>query len=154
MIQAVKEQMRAIPENGFGYGGLRYPAGDNGQLGKRPRSPVLFNYLGRIDGGDSGSLLALASEATPPDQAPTNRRTHELEIVAAIYLDVLQVEWRFSGQRLRKDKQQQLLTGFMQRLRQLIDHCENASGAFTPSDFPMAKGMNQQTLNKLLSKLK
>ncbi|ATQ76400.1 hypothetical protein CR152_19100 [Massilia violaceinigra] len=154
VIQAVKEQMRAIPEHGFGYGALRYLAGDNGQLGKRPRSPVLFNYLGRIDGGDSNAMLSLATEATPLEQAPSNQRTHELEIVAAIQQDVLQVEWRFSGQRLRQEKQQQLLLGFMKRLRQLIDHCQHSSGAFTPSDFPMAKGMNQQTLNKLLSKLK
>ncbi|MES2740502.1 MAG: amino acid adenylation domain-containing protein [Pseudomonadota bacterium] len=153
LIQAVKEQMRAIPEHGFGYGALRYLAGADGALAGRPRSPVLFNYLGRIDGGDSGALLALANDATPPEQAGANQRTHELEFVAAIHHDVLQVEWRFSGQRLLRDQQQQLLSRYMERLRRLIDHCQHSSGAFTPSDFPMAKGMNQQTLNKLLSKL-
>jgi len=149
-IQTVKEQMRAIPEHGFGHGALRYLAA----MEARPSSPVLFNYLGRIDGGQSGDLLELATEGTPPDQGAANRRTHELEIVAAIHQDTLQVEWRFSGQRLWRDGQQRLLTNFMQRLQRLIDHCQNSSGAFTPSDFPMAKGMNQQTLNKLLSKLK
>jgi non-ribosomal peptide synthase protein (TIGR01720 family) len=153
LISGIKEQMRAVPEHGVGYGALRYLSGA-AALCSRPRSQVLFNYLGRIDGAEDTGMLALATETLPSDQADSNQRTHELEIVAAIHQDALQVEWRFSGKRLDTGKQQQLLSNFTQRLQQLIEHCQHSSGTFTPSDFPMAKGMNQQTLNKLLSKLK
>jgi hypothetical protein len=47
---AVKEQLRAAGDGGFGYGLLRYMSGGRGAaLDAAPRAEVCFNYLGQFD---------------------------------------------------------------------------------------------------------
>ncbi len=52
-IKAVKEQLRAVPDRGVGYGLLRYLNADTAeQLARLPEGQIGFNYLGRFSGGD------------------------------------------------------------------------------------------------------
>ncbi|MGV9868717.1 amino acid adenylation domain-containing protein [Rhodococcus koreensis] len=44
-VTVVKEQLRAVPDKGIGYGLLRRPGDETGQ--------IAFNYLGRLDNTDS-----------------------------------------------------------------------------------------------------
>ncbi|GFG49808.1 non-ribosomal peptide synthetase [Mycolicibacterium agri] len=48
--KAVKEQLRAVPNRGLGYGVLRYVDQSAPSLGPAPQ--ILFNYLGRFAGGN------------------------------------------------------------------------------------------------------
>ena len=67
-IQAVKEQLRAIPGKGLGYGLLRF-LGDPeavSTLADRPGPEVSFNYLGQVD-----PLLAEAALLAPRDRRPS-----------------------------------------------------------------------------------
>lgn len=48
MIKIVKETLRKIPNNGIGYGILKYLRKDEGLL-KDEKPPILFNYLGELD---------------------------------------------------------------------------------------------------------
>ncbi len=51
-IKAIKEQLRAVPHKGLGYGVLRYLADEptRQRHGRRCRqAPVTFNYLGQFD---------------------------------------------------------------------------------------------------------
>ena len=53
-LQAVKEQLRAVPNRGLGYGLLRYLAGTRRltqRLRALPAARVCFNYLGQVDRG-------------------------------------------------------------------------------------------------------
>ncbi|MAM88882.1 MAG: non-ribosomal peptide synthetase [unclassified Hahellaceae] len=150
-IKAVKEQLRAVPQHGLGYGVLRYLARE---ALPAPTSGVLFNYLGRVDDGQEAGFFDISSDPVPADRSGANAHIHELEIVPMILNDSLQVEWRFSGQRYDIATQAQLLTRYMAALRALISHCVNPeAGGFTPSDFPLAKKLNQKSLDKLLGKL-
>ena len=84
-VKSVKEQLRAIPDHGIGYGLLRYLGENSGSvLRTRPAPQIGFNYLGRIstgipagmpatgwlpvdDGGDfSGAELARAQNPDMP----------------------------------------------------------------------------------------
>ncbi len=84
-VKSVKEQLRAIPDHGIGYGLLRYLGEDSGSvLRPTPAPQIGFNYLGRIstgipagmpatgwlpvdDGGDfSGAELARAQNPDMP----------------------------------------------------------------------------------------
>ncbi|MFX5918551.1 condensation domain-containing protein, partial [Acinetobacter baumannii] len=51
-IRAVKEQLRAVPGNGLGYGVLRHLGDGEAQATLRalPEARVTFNYLGQFDG--------------------------------------------------------------------------------------------------------
>ena len=46
-LKSVKEQLRAVPHRGPGYGALRYLTGAGTTLASQP--PVSFNYLGQLD---------------------------------------------------------------------------------------------------------
>src|SRR5688500_19865899 len=56
-LKRVKEQLRAIPRNGLGYGLLRYlhPA-IGSQLARHPEPQIGFNYLGRFSAGETLSV--------------------------------------------------------------------------------------------------
>ncbi|MBD8507843.1 non-ribosomal peptide synthase/polyketide synthase [Hoyosella sp. G463] len=52
-LKAVKEQLRAIPDRGIGFGMLRYLHPDGAaRLGQGPAPQVMFNYLGRFVTGE------------------------------------------------------------------------------------------------------
>ena len=50
-IKAIKEQLRAIPDKGMGYGVLRYlgDAATQAALAALPQPRITFNYLGQFD---------------------------------------------------------------------------------------------------------
>ena len=50
-IKAIKEQLRAVPHKGLGYGVLRYLADDLSRqaMAALPVAPITFNYLGQFD---------------------------------------------------------------------------------------------------------
>ncbi|TYC20421.1 non-ribosomal peptide synthetase, partial [Micromonospora sp. MP36] len=66
-IKRVKEQLRAVPDNGIGYGLLRYLNPDTArQLTDRPAPQIGFNYLGRFataDDGDADWTIAADARA-------------------------------------------------------------------------------------------
>ncbi|HEX2094108.1 MAG TPA: condensation domain-containing protein, partial [Longimicrobiaceae bacterium] len=69
-LKRVKEQMRAVPGRGIGYGALRYLSADpevRARLAALPEPEVHFEYLGQFDGVLAGdSLLRVAPEPAGP----------------------------------------------------------------------------------------
>ncbi|WYY18776.1 non-ribosomal peptide synthase/polyketide synthase [Gordonia malaquae] len=64
-VKAVKEELRARPEHGIGYGVLRYR--HHTELAKRPLPAVSFNYLGNVAGETAGDS---AVDLLPDTAAP------------------------------------------------------------------------------------
>ncbi|MFD6065628.1 amino acid adenylation domain-containing protein [Amycolatopsis lurida] len=59
LLKAVKEQSRAVPGDGLGYGLLRHlNAETEPLLAALPSASIGFNYLGRFAAGDSGAVRA------------------------------------------------------------------------------------------------
>ncbi|MCK1798057.1 amino acid adenylation domain-containing protein [Streptomyces sp. XM4193] len=73
LLKSLKEQLRAVPGGGAGYGRLRYLDAHAGpRLARLPRPEAAFNYLGRFDVADR-------SDADPhdaADAAPDGRAEH------------------------------------------------------------------------------
>jgi len=97
-LKAVKEQLRAIPNNGFGFGLLRYLHHDAGvaeRLRRLPQAEVSFLYLGQFNllGAETSSLFGAAKESSGPSRSPWGRRKHLLEITAAVIDGALQTNW-------------------------------------------------------------
>ncbi|PAU59158.1 non-ribosomal peptide synthetase [Pseudomonas indica] len=152
LIVAVKEQLRAAADKALGYGLLRH---QTGVPLPAHRHPVLFNYLGQIDGVGGEGLLQLVDEPLPPTVAADTPRSHELEVVLAVLGGRLQVEMKFAGLRLAPATRERLLQAYLAHLRGVIRHCQgNQTGQLSPTDFPLAKALNQKNLDTLLSKLK
>ncbi|MGW0537246.1 amino acid adenylation domain-containing protein [Streptomyces sp. NPDC003032] len=59
LLKVVKEQSRAVPGDGLGYGLLRYLNGETGPvLAALPSPRIGFNYLGRFAAGDHNGVRA------------------------------------------------------------------------------------------------
>ncbi len=56
-LKLVKEELRAVPNRGIGYGLLRYLSGTDALPAPQPE--VSFNYLGQLDGGVRACHFAL-----------------------------------------------------------------------------------------------
>ncbi|PIE25756.1 MAG: non-ribosomal peptide synthetase [Micrococcales bacterium] len=154
-LKAIKEQLRAIPRNGIGYGLLRHLRGDEQlarQLDDRFPPLVSFNYLGRLDTGAPGeeSTFGPAPEPAGPAIAASGRRSHLVEVNAAVSGGRLGAAWTFSRALHDAETIAAVADAFAEGLRLLIAHCtSDVAGGCTPSDFPLA-GLDQASLDRLV----
>jgi amino acid adenylation domain-containing protein/non-ribosomal peptide synthase protein (TIGR01720 family) len=154
LLKTVKEQLRAIPQHGIGYGLLRYLR-DADQTTAEPHAPpaeISFNYLGQAyQALPPTGLFDTAREASGPAQSPRGRRSHLLETAAIVAGDQLRVTWTYSSAVHRPETIQSLAQSFLSALQALIAHCLSPeAGGYTPSDFPLAR-LDQAQLDQLLA---
>ncbi len=140
-LKSVKEQLRAIPRQGLGYGMLRYTSEDaetRAQLQALPRAQVLFNYLGQLDQTlPQASPFRLLDELYGPHHSPRGVRSHLLDVNSLIIGGQLRTDWGYSRIVHERAAIERLAQAFMQELQDLIAHCQSPeAGDYTPSDFP------------------
>ncbi|WP_445629010.1 amino acid adenylation domain-containing protein [Nostoc sp. DSM 114167] len=139
VLKSIKEQLRAIPNRGIGYGLLRYLSQDKKIAEKfsSSKAEVAFNYLGQFDQVLSeSSLFSFAQESSGSTKNLHSKRTHLLEINGGIYQGNLEMNWYYSNQLHRQTTIEVLAQKFIEELRSLIAHCLSPNaGGFTPSDF-------------------
>jgi len=142
-VRNAKEALRGVPGQGLGFGLLR-------QRGELPpsRGDVLFNYLGHAQ--TPPGWLRASRLTPPPDVATGNRVTHGREVVVWLEDGELRIEWHS----VTPDADSRLPARLLEHLQALVEHClDPQAGTLMPADFPLAKGMNQATLDTLLKRL-
>jgi amino acid adenylation domain-containing protein/non-ribosomal peptide synthase protein (TIGR01720 family) len=157
-LQLVKEQLRAIPHRGIGYGLLRYASTDEKvteMLQTLPQAEVRFNYLGQVDRVllDS-SMFSFTSPSSGPAQAAKAPRKYLINIIGVVSGGELRLDWTFSESIHRRETISRLAHSFIAELRNLIGESRTSDKvALSPSDFPSAQ-LSQEELNKVLAKLR
>jgi amino acid adenylation domain-containing protein/non-ribosomal peptide synthase protein (TIGR01720 family) len=155
-LKHVKEQMRRIPEQGLGYGLLRYQGSESKQesLRELPQAEVLFNYSGQFDQTFSESgMFVMAQEERGSGRSSRNQRQHLLEITGAVLDGQLQLTWIYNQQIHTEETVERLAADFVAALGKLIEQCQwGELAGFTPSDFPEAE-LSQQELDELVAEL-
>ncbi|MFG2513957.1 amino acid adenylation domain-containing protein [Streptomyces sp. NPDC048584] len=152
-VTTVRQLLRSVPGDGFAYGILRHlTTGPRYQkLRELPDSPILFNYQGQMDRSHvSRGPLRVLPGTLGAERSPDQRRSHDIEIEAAVKDGVLETEWIFSGDRFRTGTIREVAETFTRRLSEVIRHCDGNRNIFTPSDFRPA-GMSQRTLDALVA---
>ena len=154
-LKSTKEQLRRIPRGGTGYGLLRYLCRDE-EVARRmsalPRAEVSFNYLGQFDQTfQTSGLFQLTRESSAGIARDQDaQRGNLLEVNAGIFGGRLQAEWTYSAEIHSSVTVEKLAHDFLEELQALIAHClSTKAGAYTPSDFPLAR-INQKQLDELL----
>jgi amino acid adenylation domain-containing protein/non-ribosomal peptide synthase protein (TIGR01720 family) len=155
-LQPIKEQLRAIPQRGIGYGLLRYLSPDAAireRMAALPRPEISFLYLGQRD-QQSGAetFFGPAAESSGPNQHPAGPRTHLLEIGASIVEGQLRMEWSYSTRLHQQRRIADLAQQCLEALRSLLDQQDAALPQYSPSDFPFAN-LSQQDLDNLVIEL-
>ncbi|PPK68806.1 non-ribosomal peptide synthetase [Actinokineospora auranticolor] len=144
LLMRVKENVRALPDGGLGYGMLRHLNDDTRQiLAALPKAEIGFNYLGRFPSRPEGEarpweLIGTIGGAAEPDTA----LRHVVEIDVAV-LDgadgpeiSLTATW---ARRILADADADALgTAWLAVLAGLAAHVDaEGAGGHTPSDFPL-----------------
>ncbi|GAB2566039.1 hypothetical protein GCM10027167_86330 [Nocardia heshunensis] len=152
-VKRVKEQLRAIPDKGLGYGLLRYLNPHTATQLTGPSPQIGFNYLGRFrtdnthhtDGtdGDIGTqsnvwqvLTGLAAGADT--DMPL---AHVVEVNAAVDDNgdgpVLSAVWSWAQNLLDQTHVRQLAQAWFEELTELVTVVAAGSGGHTVSDFAL-----------------
>ena len=150
-LKQIKEQVRAVPQQGIGYGVLRYlkrtlSAGAEGEIS--------FNYLGQFDQvlAEDG-LLAGATESAGEIRSREGKRHYKVEVGASVAGGQLQVSWSYSREQLEAAEMERVSEWYMEELREIIRHCaEPAAGGYTPSDV-VDFDWTQKDLDEILTQI-
>jgi non-ribosomal peptide synthase protein (TIGR01720 family) len=156
-LSTVKEQLRAVPNRGLGYGLLRHMHAEaqvGQQLRQMPQAQIIFNYLGQVDQMvRSWELFAPSRESGGHGVAAQNRRPYLLDVSGMVLEGKLRMNWAYSEKFHRQQTMAELAHHFLHCLRQLIAHCRSdQAGGYTPSDF-VADNMTQEELMQIASLL-
>ncbi|MGW7823948.1 amino acid adenylation domain-containing protein [Streptomyces puniciscabiei] len=136
-LKRVKEQLRAVPSAGLGWGLLRYLHPEAGPaLAALPAPDVRFAYLGRFAGDDAAGGRFLDSG---PDAVPV---AHALEIDALARGTEgearLEATFSYAEGVLTEDDVRALARLWTEELTALVaDTADGSVAGHTPSDFPL-----------------
>ncbi|HWH00601.1 MAG TPA: amino acid adenylation domain-containing protein [Pilimelia sp.] len=146
-LKSVKDQLRAVPRRGVGYGALRHLAGARGLP---PLAEVSLNYLGQLDWPAGGDLYRAVPGGLALDESPDAARAHLLDVVGQVAAGRAEFTWYYSAHRHRPDTVRALADRFAAALREIAAHCARPeAGGRTPSDFPLAR-LDQATVDRLV----
>ncbi len=131
IIKSVKEQYRAVPHHGIGYGLLR----DEMLIDAAAADPpvLLFRYQGELN-------------QVMNSVDPQRLRSHALCLSGSVARGALSFKLEYSERQYGKETMVALAGHLENALRTLIAHQESGAGYSIPSDFPLAT-VDQRTLN-------
>ncbi|RSN59718.1 non-ribosomal peptide synthetase [Streptomyces sp. WAC 04229] len=144
LLKSVKENVRAVPDGGLGYGMLRHLNAETGPaLAALPQPEIGFNYLGRFPTGTGDAakpwqMVGTIGGTTDQDTA----LRHALEIDAVV-LDAaegpaLELTLTWAGRLLGEAEAESLGQSWLSMLTGLATHVDaGGAGGHTPSDFPL-----------------
>ncbi|MEU2791021.1 amino acid adenylation domain-containing protein, partial [Streptomyces sp. NPDC007100] len=161
VLKRVKEQVRAVPGDGLGYGMLRYLNPETASaLAGLPSAQVGFNYLGRLPATDSTGPMAARQDWAPtgeagPGQGATDPfpAAHALEILCMVHDRAggpeLTLTLAWPERALDASAAQALLDAWAAMLTGMAAHtAAPAAGGHTPSDFSLLD-LSQETVEEL-----
>jgi amino acid adenylation domain-containing protein/non-ribosomal peptide synthase protein (TIGR01720 family) len=155
-LQAVKAQLRELPNRGLSYGLLRYLTTNSEikeQLRELPQADVIFNYLGQFDQSFSeSSYFKLAPEPNGTRRNRGQNRRHLLEVNGSIVGRELHLTWIYNEKLHRESTIRHLAHGFREALQVLIAGVNETEIYHVPGlpDLDLSRGK----LDNILAELK
>ncbi|HKS43845.1 MAG TPA: amino acid adenylation domain-containing protein, partial [Amycolatopsis sp.] len=158
LFKRVKEQLRAVPGDGLGYGMLRYlNPGTASAFAGLPVAEIGFNYLGRFSPGDGGGDWRPDGELVLGGTAdPRMALVHALE-AGALVRDLpdgpeLTLTLTAPAGLLNDAELAALAEGWAGALAGFAAHAGRDGGGHTPSDFSLVR-LSQDEVTRLESEV-
>ncbi|MEM4251458.1 MAG: condensation domain-containing protein [Candidatus Bathyarchaeia archaeon] len=151
IIGSVKERLRRIPHNGFGYGVLRYLTEHH--LGMEQTAEISFNYFGQFDQHfNDYSLFRPVPKGFGSTVGAANPRAYLIDVNCSVLGGELEAVWTYSRNIHHCETIERLARGFLDRLESLIYECVSLDTDYSSiSDFPLVT-MDWRLLSELLRK--
>ncbi|UJS03239.1 non-ribosomal peptide synthetase [Cylindrospermopsis raciborskii] len=150
IIKSVKEQLRAVPQRGFGYGILKYLDQETKPL-LASAVEISFNYLGQVrnEGGARHKFFTLLNSQGLPTRDPQATRPHIIDVNAIVVEGELRIDWLYSSNLHQASTINRWVSDFKSNLLKVVNFCtEVGVGEYTPTDFTLAQ-LNQSKLDIL-----
>ncbi|WP_314246806.1 condensation domain-containing protein [Streptomyces kutzneri] len=158
-LRLVKEELRAVPDKGIGFGLLRHLNSRTGpDLAARGIPQIGFNYLGRFPMGADAPWDAAPGHAFALDDADDGLpMAHAVEVNAAAHEGpdglTLNATWTWAGNAFPGSWVHDLAQEWFTMLRAVVTHAARPdAGGLTPSDVPLAQ-VSQADLDTFESQL-
>ncbi|MFD1147578.1 amino acid adenylation domain-containing protein [Saccharothrix hoggarensis] len=165
-LKRVKEQLRLLPDNGIGYGLLRFlNHGTRERLADLLDPQISFNYLGRYRASerpkawgavnDEGMVAGADVSGSRPDPATPLTHTLSVNAITEDHADGprLVVIWSWPQTLLAETHVRELMACFADAVRGLVAHGERDDiGGLTPSDAALV-AVTQDQLDRFESRL-
>ncbi|KAG0163280.1 putative NRPS-like protein biosynthetic cluster, partial [Apophysomyces sp. BC1015] len=153
-VKRVKEQLRALPDHGLGFGLLRHLNAETALILEHlPAPQISFNYLSRFAAPEAQDW-GPAPESTPGGgDDPAMPLSHAISL-NALTLDrpggpELIANWSWAGALFTVDQMQDLAQTWFQVLEALVAYAEQShAGGLTPSDVPLVS-LSQDQIEQL-----
>ncbi|MCB8913125.1 amino acid adenylation domain-containing protein [Rhodococcus rhodochrous] len=148
-IKTVKEQLRAVPDHGIGYGMLRY-LDDEGRaaLEPLPTPELTFNFHGRSTTPDAVTDIEFGGGLDPAQPVPAVISVNAM-VVHTADGPVLRADLAYPTGVIARPEVSDLAERWRRMLSGLARHvAEPGTGGRTPSDLPLVP-MTQERLDEL-----
>ncbi len=134
VVESVRRQLDRVPDNGIGYGLLRYLTdGGDDDLAGLPQSEISFNYLGWFDRPGRSEVFGSPSQSPSQLVSPAAPRRYLLDVVITGIEDRLVVELVHATDACSALEASALLDEFVEQVEALV-----MRRAVTPDAFPLA----------------
>lgn len=154
---AVRDQVQSLPNRGLGFGLLRYMCPDEELVEKiksLPRSEVVFLYTGNAPKmKPSDDAIRVLDHDLGFAADPDSTRSHQLQVLCSFREGILHTDLVYSGNVFLDKTIDNLGKDFVQAIGKLLRECHEATGQYTPTDFPAAR-LSQKNLDSLVNSLK
>jgi amino acid adenylation domain-containing protein/non-ribosomal peptide synthase protein (TIGR01720 family) len=154
-LKSIKEQLRSIPDNGIGYGLLRYLNPETAPvLSRLPKSQIDFNYLGRFPVAETADWTP--SESFGGGLDPEMAFHHPLQVDSTVLERAagpeLTAVWTWMPGIFSENDVRLLADGWFHMLEALVQHSEEPeAGGLSPSDVPLA-ALSQSEIERIESR--
>ncbi|WP_232835615.1 non-ribosomal peptide synthetase [Actinocorallia populi] len=160
-LKLVKEQLREAPDNGIGYGLLRYVnTATAAELAGAGTPQLAFNYLGRVASEQDGEWSPAPAEL---NRALGGGHDGGLSLPHALEVNChtddtpagprLSATWSWAGGLLSEAEVRELADLWFAALGGLVEHAaQDGAGGFTPSDIDLVS-VSQDELDEFASEL-
>lgn len=134
-IKSVKETIRKVPNNGIGFGILKYMAGDSDAV-EAERAAIRFNYLGQFDRETDNPLFSFSTISSGSDVAAENHISTAIEINAMIINNTFSADILYNKTLFNETTMQTFGDNYIAFLLEILEHIKGEDNVhFTPSDF-------------------
>ncbi|MFJ9847444.1 condensation domain-containing protein, partial [Kitasatospora sp. NPDC101155] len=153
-LKAVKEQLRAIPDKGIGYGLLRHLNPHSASVLAGHAEPQIgFNYLGRTGTADAADADTVRVDdlGDSADSALPLAHTLDLNAASLAHPDGqrLVASWTWPGELLTEAEVREVAQLWFQALEELAGLAQlPGAGGLTPSDLPLVP-VTQSDIDRL-----
>ncbi|GAA1978311.1 amino acid adenylation domain-containing protein [Amycolatopsis minnesotensis] len=147
-IKTVKEQLRALPDHGLGFGLLRFLNPQTvGHRGLSGIPQIGFNYLGRFSAGSDSDWALESATMVGTGTSPDMPLRHVLAVTPVTEDRAdgphLVADWLWAGEVLEDEDAEDIARTWFRALETLVEHASaEGAGGPTPSDFSVA-GLSQ-----------